>query len=63
MNTFFLTVLGGNLTSKHRSSWKELRSNQSATAGSRLLLQATLVTKDAAKEDLEEDIASQITLK
>jgi len=55
MNTFFLTVFDDNLTSKQRSSLRELRSTQSATAGSRLLLQATLVTKDVAKEDLEED--------
>ena len=53
INTFFLTEFDDNLTSKQRSSWRELHSNQSATAGSRL--QATLVKKDVAKEDLEED--------
>ena len=55
INTFFLTVFGDNLTFKQRPGWRKLHSNQSATAGSQQLLQATLVTKDVAKEDLEED--------
>ena len=48
-------MFGDNLTLKQRNSWRELHSNQSTTAGSQLLLQATLMTKDVAKEDLEED--------
>jgi len=55
MNTFFLSVFDDNLTSKQRKSLRELRLNRSATAGSRLLLQAILVTKDVAKKDLEKD--------